>query len=77
VEPGQRISTRGLRGAVDGYLQAISVKTKGINCQSLRKTYAVLGLEAGASVQDIVKSMGAGSALRRALSSLADQVLNE
>jgi integrase/recombinase XerD len=77
AEPGQRISTRGLRQAVDGYLQAISAKTKGISCQSLRKTYAMLGLEAGASVQDIVKSMGAGSALRRALSALADRVLND
>ncbi len=75
ANPGQRISTRGLRQAVNGYLQAIGVKSAGVNCQVLRRTYAGLSLEAGASLPEIVESMGGSVALRRTLSTLAEQVL--
>lgn len=39
-----RISTRGIRKMVDGYLQAIGAKDKGISCDALRDDFMALSL---------------------------------
>ena len=76
AQPGRRVSTRGLRQVVDGYLQMIGVHATGGSCYILRRTYAMLGLEAGASVSDIAASLGGSAALKRVVSALADRVLD-
>ena len=76
AQPGQRVSTRGLRQVIDGYLQAIGVHMTGGSCYALRRTYVALGLKSGASVSDIAASLGGSEALTRAVSALAAQVLD-
>jgi len=61
VEPGQRISTRGIRQMVDGYLRAAGVKKPRVSCHSLRHSYATLSLAAGASLLAISGSLGHSS----------------
>lgn len=58
AEPGYRISRRGLRQMVDGYLEEIGAKREGISCHSLRHSYATLSLSAGAPLLAISGSMG-------------------
>jgi site-specific recombinase XerD len=56
-----RISTRGLRTIVDGYLVKIGEKREGVSCHALRHTYATQSLAAGASLLAISGSMGHSS----------------
>jgi integrase/recombinase XerD len=76
AEPGQRISTRGLRQLVDAYMETIGVKWPGVSCQALRNTCAVLSLEAGESLSAISEAIGNNLASTRALARLAEMVLN-
>lgn len=46
-EPHRRLSRRGIRQIVDGYLMQIGAKQAGVSCRSLRQTYAALRLSAG------------------------------
>lgn len=59
--PAERISTRGLRSMVDGYLVKIGAKKAGVSCHALRHTYATQTLAAGASLLAISGSMGHSS----------------
>jgi Site-specific recombinase XerD len=56
-----RISTRGLREMVDGYLVEIGAKKEGVSCHSLRHSYATLSLAAGAPLLAISGSLGHAS----------------
>jgi integrase/recombinase XerD len=76
AEPGQRISTRGLRQLVDAYMETIGVNWPGVSCQALRNTCAVLSLEAGDSLLAISEAIGNNLASTRALVRLAEMVLN-
>lgn len=60
-EPGERISTRGIRGMVDGYLRAAGVKRAGISCHSLRHSFATLSLAAGGNLLAISGALGHSS----------------
>jgi len=46
-EPHRRLSRRGIRQIVDGYLMQIGAKQAGVSCRSLRQTYAALRLSTG------------------------------
>ena len=59
--PGQRISVRGAREVVRGYLAQVGVTTPGVGCQALRRTYAVLTLTAGADLRAVAVSLGHAS----------------
>lgn len=59
--PGERISTRGLRRMVNGYLEVCGVKREGVSCHALRHSYATLSLAAGASLLAISGSLGHSS----------------
>ena len=59
--PGQRISVRGAREVVRGYLAQVGVTTPGVSCQALRRTYAVLTLTAGADLRAVAVSLGHAS----------------
>lgn len=45
--PGFRISKRGIRQVVDGYLKDIDAKRPGVSCHALRQSGAVCGYHAG------------------------------
>jgi len=47
AEPHKRLSRRGIRQVVDGYLTQIGAKQAGVSCRSLRQTYAALKLSTG------------------------------
>lgn len=53
-----RMSTRGIRNMVDGYLEKAGAKREGVSCHSLRHSYATHSLAAGAKLPAISKSMG-------------------
>lgn len=59
--PGQRISVRGVREMVRGYLAQVGVTTPGVSCQALRRTYAALTLAAGADLRAVAVSLGHAS----------------
>ena len=56
--PGQRISVRGARAMVRGYLAQVGVTEPGVSCQALRRTYAALTLAAGADLRAVAASLG-------------------
>lgn len=58
---GERVSTRGLREMVDGYLTKIGAKREGVSCHALRHSYATQSLAAGASLLAISQTMGHAS----------------
>jgi len=59
---GQRVSERGIRGIVDGYLEAVEAKREGISCHALRHNYIVLSLQGGSeSLQELIESIEHGS----------------
>jgi len=59
--PGQRISVRGIRQMVRGYLAQVGVREPGVSCQALRRTYATLTLAAGADLRAVAASLGHAS----------------
>ena len=59
--PGQRISVRGVRQLVRGYLAQVGVTAPGMSCQALRRTYAALTLAAGADLRQVAASLGHAS----------------
>lgn len=59
-EPG-RVSTRGMRQVVDGYLEMVGAKKAGISCHSLRHSFATLALAAGGSLLAISGALGHSS----------------
>lgn len=59
--PGQRISVRGVRQLVRGYLAQVGVTQPGVSCQALRATYAALTLAAGADLRAVAVSLGHAS----------------
>ncbi|MCX6031824.1 MAG: tyrosine-type recombinase/integrase [Chloroflexi bacterium] len=56
--PGQRISVRGVRQMVRGYLAQVGVTEPGVSCQALRRTYAALTLAAGGDLRAVAASLG-------------------
>ncbi|GIV77445.1 MAG: tyrosine recombinase XerC [Litorilinea sp.] len=60
-ESGRRMSRRGIREAVDGYLAALGLKAQGVSCHSLRHTFATLSKAAGADLLAISKALGHSS----------------
>jgi site-specific recombinase XerD len=61
ADNGQRMTTRGIRGMVDGYLERVGAKKEGVSCHALRHSYATLSLAAGAELLAISQSMGHSS----------------
>jgi len=59
--PGQRISVRGVRALVHGYLAQVGVSESGVSCQALRRTYTALTLAAGADLRAVAASLGHAS----------------
>jgi len=59
--PGQRISVRGVRQMVRGYLAQVGMNESGVSCQALRRTYATLTLAAGADLRAVAASLGHAS----------------
>lgn len=59
--PLGRMTTRGIRSMVDGYLCRIGEKKSGKSCHALRHTYATRSLDQGASLLAISVSMGHSS----------------
>lgn len=73
--PGQRISVRGARQMVAGYLAQVGVTQPGVSCQALRATYAALTLAAGADLRAVAASLGhASTATTQAYAADAEQV---
>jgi len=60
-DPGERISTRGIRRMVNHYLEVVGAKKPGVSCHALRHSYATLSLAAGASLLAISGSLGHSS----------------
>jgi site-specific recombinase XerD len=60
-EAGHRMSRRGVRMAVDGYLTALNLKADGVSCHALRHTFATLSKAAGADLLAISKVLGHSS----------------
>lgn len=58
---GERLSTRGIRSMVDGYLAQAGLKQAGISCHSLRHSFATWSLAGGAKLQAISGAMGHSS----------------
>jgi len=59
--PGQRISVRGVRQMVRGYLAQVGAAEPGVSCQALRRTYTALTLAAGADLRAVAVSLGHAS----------------
>lgn len=57
----RRMSTRGIRAVVDGYLEALGLKKEGISCHALRHSYATLSRAAGARLDAISRTLGHAS----------------
>jgi site-specific recombinase XerD len=53
-----RISTRGIRDMVDGYLEQIGAKRPGVSCHSLRHFYGTETLICGAEKKYVSLAMG-------------------
>jgi len=60
-EAGHRMSRRGVREAVDGYLEELGLKAEGVSCHALRHTFATLSKAAGADLLAISKALGHSS----------------
>ncbi len=60
-EAGKRMSRRGIRATVDGYLAALGLKANGVSCHALRHTFATLSKAAGADLLAISKALGHSS----------------
>lgn len=58
---GKRLTTRGIRAMVDGYLQQAGLKADGISCHSLRHSFATWSLAGGAKLTAISGAMGHSS----------------
>jgi len=61
AEPGRRISRRGIRSMVDGYLEQIGAKKDGISCHALRHSFATHSLANGAELLAISGALGHAS----------------
>lgn len=59
--PCQRISVRGVRQMVRGYLAQVGMNESGVSCQALRRTYTTLTLAAGADLRAVSASLGHAS----------------
>lgn len=57
----RRMSTRGIREMVDGYLEKVGAKQNGVSCHSLRHTFATQSLAAGAGLLAISQALGHSS----------------
>lgn len=58
---GRRLTTRGLRCMVDGYLEQAGLKQAGISCHSLRHSFATWSLAGGAKLMAISTALGHSS----------------
>ena len=58
---GRRMSRRGVRAAVDGYLEKLGLKAAGVSCHALRHTFATLSKAAGADLLAISHALGHSS----------------
>lgn len=58
---GEKLTTRGIRAMVDGYLTQAGLKADGISCHSLRHSFATWSLAGGAKLQAISGAMGHSS----------------
>ena len=54
---GERISTRAIRARVSHYFEKLGIKKKGITPYSLRHTAAILAIESGASVSEVMQML--------------------
>lgn len=59
--PGRKLTRRGVRKVVDGYLEAQSLKRAGVSCHALRHSFATLSRAAGAKLDAISKALGHSS----------------
>jgi len=58
---GDKLTRRGIRQAVDSYLEETGLKRAGVSCHSLRHSYATIALAFGADLYAISVSMGHSS----------------
>lgn len=58
---GKRMTTRGIRLVVDGYLEASGAKKEGISCHALRHSFATWALYFGADLRSVSGEMGQAS----------------
>lgn len=58
---GERLTTRGVRAMVDGYLSQAGLKAEGVSCHSLRHSFATWSLAGGAKLTAISGAMGHSS----------------
>lgn len=58
---GRGISRRGIRKAVDGYLQGLGLKRDDISCHALRHSFATLSRAAGARLDVLSRVLGHAS----------------
>jgi len=56
-----RVSRRGIRSMVDGYLEMVGAKKEGISCHALRHSFATLALAAGGDLLAISGALGHSS----------------
>ena len=56
--PGERMSTRGVRFMVDGYLEKIGAKKQGISCHALRHSFGTWSAFFGADLRSVQSEMG-------------------
>jgi site-specific recombinase XerD len=61
VNPGGRMSRRGIRTMVDGYLTALGLKREGVSCHALRHSCGTLSRAAGAELDAIADQFGHAS----------------
>lgn len=58
---GARMSTRGVRAMIDGYLEAVGAKAEGISGHALRHSFGTWSVFDGADLRAVSKEMGHGS----------------
>jgi site-specific recombinase XerD len=58
---GERLSTRGVRAMIDGYLAAAGAKAEGISGHALRHSFGTWSVFDGADLRAVSKEMGHGS----------------
>jgi site-specific recombinase XerD len=71
----RRLSRRTLRQVVDRHLKSTDLKSPGVSCQTLRNTFAVLGLDNGARLVDVSNMLGISNQTAKAYETFSKMAL--